>query len=170
MEKTVLVAYASKHGATAEIAEKIGEAVKKAGLQAEVKPVDDVADLGPYAAVVLGSAVYIGRWRREAVRFAKKHEAELARVPVWIFSSGPTGENDSDAFMDKGLLPKPMLPIAEHIKPRETVIFHGAIDPETVSGFDKWIVTRVKAPMDDTREWDEIEAWGTGIAEAVRGA
>lgn len=168
MDQTVLVTYASKYGATREIADKIGESIVNAGVQAEVLPVDEVADLGKYSAAVLGSAVYIGHWRKEAVRFVKKHETELAKMPVWIFSSGPTEDADTDAFMDGGRLPKAVAPVAEHIHPRDTVIFHGAIDSEQMSSFESWLLKRVKAPISDAREWEEIAAWGAGIAEAVR--
>ena len=71
MDEQVLVAYATKYGATTEIAEKIGQVLRQAGLSADVLPVDRVGDLSTYRAVVLGSAVYIGQWRKEAVRFLK---------------------------------------------------------------------------------------------------
>jgi menaquinone-dependent protoporphyrinogen oxidase len=66
MESQVLVAYATKHGATAEIAERIGQVLREADLQADVLPAERVSDLTPYRAVVLGSAVYAGQWREEA--------------------------------------------------------------------------------------------------------
>jgi menaquinone-dependent protoporphyrinogen oxidase len=69
MNRQVLVTYASKYGATAEIAEKIGEVLRQEGVPADVLPVKQVDDLTPYTAVILGSAVYIGRWRKEAVKF-----------------------------------------------------------------------------------------------------
>ena len=97
MDKQVLVAYATKHGATAEIAEKIGQVLRQAGLRTDVLPADPAfgrSDLVAYKAVVLGSAVYIGRWRKEAVKFLQANEAALAEKPVWLFSSGPTGEGD----------------------------------------------------------------------------
>ena len=94
MDVQVLVAYATKYGATAEIAEKIGQALRGAGLSADVLPADRVSDLTPYQAVVLGSAVYIGQWRKEAVKFLKANETVLAEKPVWLFSSGPSGEGD----------------------------------------------------------------------------
>jgi len=61
MDNQVLVAYATKHGATAEIADKIGQVLRQAGLRTDVLPTDHVSDLVAYKAVVLGSAVYIGK-------------------------------------------------------------------------------------------------------------
>jgi menaquinone-dependent protoporphyrinogen oxidase len=94
MDKQVLVAYATKYGATAEIAEKIGQVLRQASLHADVRPVDRVKDLAPYHAVVLGSAVYTGQWRKEAAKFLQTHETMLAQRQVWLFSSGPTGKGD----------------------------------------------------------------------------
>jgi menaquinone-dependent protoporphyrinogen oxidase len=89
MDGQVLVAYATKYGATGEIAEKIGQVLRQAGLDADVLPVEQVSDLTPYKGVVLGSAVYIGRWRKEAVKFLRTNEKMLAERLVWLFSSGP---------------------------------------------------------------------------------
>jgi menaquinone-dependent protoporphyrinogen oxidase len=86
MDKQVLVAYATKYGATAEIAEKIGQVLRQAGLRADVLPVDRVKDLTPYDAVVVGSAVYTGQWRKTAVKFLQANETALARRQVWLFS------------------------------------------------------------------------------------
>jgi len=94
MEIGILVTYASKYGAMSEIAEKIGQVLRQAGLQADVLPVNRVSDLTPYKAVVLGSAVYMGQWCKEAVAFLKTNEKLLAERPVWLFSSGLMGEGD----------------------------------------------------------------------------
>ncbi|MBE0689894.1 MAG: flavodoxin domain-containing protein, partial [Anaerolineae bacterium] len=69
MQNKALIAYASKYGATAEIAERIGQTLRESGLAAEVKPADQVDDVSKYSAVVLGSAVYAGQWRKEAATF-----------------------------------------------------------------------------------------------------
>ena len=90
----VLVAYGTKHGATAEIAEAIGKALIAAGLGVDVRRARRVRSLAPYQAVVLGSAVYAGRWRRDAMRLLRR--AELRERAVWLFSSGPVGEDKGD--------------------------------------------------------------------------
>jgi menaquinone-dependent protoporphyrinogen oxidase len=69
MDKNVLVTYASKYGATKEIAQKIGDVLRKAGLQVDVFPADGSLDITPYKAIILGSAVYVGKWQSEAVDF-----------------------------------------------------------------------------------------------------
>ena len=78
MDDQVLVVYAGKCGATAEITEKIGQVLSQADLPADVLPTDRVGDLTPYKAAVLGSAVYVGRWRKVAAKFLKANEKVLA--------------------------------------------------------------------------------------------
>ena len=94
MNAKILVAYASKYGSTKEIAEKIGQVLTDAGFAVDVLPADKVADVAPYQAVVLGSAVYSGNWRKAAANFLKANEKALAGRPLWLFSSGPTGKGD----------------------------------------------------------------------------
>jgi len=78
----VLVAYASKHGATRQIAERIGEVLRASGLDAEVRPVRSAGDPAGYDAVVLGSAVYFGAWRREGTAYVRRHRGALSGRPV----------------------------------------------------------------------------------------
>ena len=90
----VLVAAASRHESTQEIAEAIAATMTDRGIEAAAVPVEQVASLDGFDAVVLGSAVYMGRWLGEARRFARLHASELCRLPVWLFSSGPVGPAD----------------------------------------------------------------------------
>ena len=168
MEKQVLVAYATKHGATAEIAEKIGEVLHQEGLQADVLAADRAGDPGAYQAVVLGSAVYIGQWRKEAAKFLEANETALSGKPVWIFSSGPTGEGDPLELMQGWRFPGKLQPIADRIGPRDMAIFHGAADENKLGWLDKRMLKMVKAPTGDFRDWDAIAAWATAIAEALQ--
>ena len=103
MSKRVLVAYASKYGATAEIAEKIGIELESAGLNVSVEDAGKVKDLADAAFVILGSAIYYGRWRKGATKFLKKFEKQLAGIPVWFFSSGPIGEGAPGIFSMAGV-------------------------------------------------------------------
>lgn len=168
MDTQVLVAYGTKHGATAEIAEKIGEVLRQAGLRADVKAAGVAGDLIPYGAVVLGSGVYVGQWRKEAAAFLRANEGALAARPVWLFSSGPTGTGDPVELMEGWRFPKGLQPVADGIKPRDIAAFHGAIDPAKLGLIDKWMIKMVKAPVGDFRDWDAISAWATSIAEALK--
>jgi len=169
MEKQVLVTYATKYGATAEIAEKIGQVLQQAGLQTDVLPADRAGDPSAYGAVVLGSAVYIGQWRKEAAKFLKANESILAGKPVWLFSSGPTGEGDAVELVQGWRFPGKLQPIADRIQPRDIAVFHGAADANKLNALEKWMLKNVKAPAGDFRDWEAITAWATAIAEELQG-
>jgi menaquinone-dependent protoporphyrinogen oxidase len=167
MDIRVLVAYATKYGATAEIAEKIGEVLRGAGLQADVLSADRVGDLTPYKAVVLGSAVYMGQWQKKAATFLQANEKALAERPVWLFSSGPTGEGDPVQLMKGWRFPTALQPIADRIHARDTALFHGAADPKKLNLIEKWMLKNVKAPLGDFRDWNAIHAWTSAISGAL---
>jgi menaquinone-dependent protoporphyrinogen oxidase len=169
MEK-VLVAYASKHGATKGIAERIGQVLQQAGLLVDVLPAGQVRDLAPYRAVVLGSAAYMFHWRKEAVKLLKALAAAPGERPVWLFSSGPTSETDTEAFPGGVKLPKGQQPLADRIRVRDVAVFRGVSDPKTMNAFERWIMNNMKAPVGDFRQWDVIEAWAGAIAQALSGA
>jgi menaquinone-dependent protoporphyrinogen oxidase len=165
MNMKILVTYASKYGATKEIADKIGAVLQQAGLQADVCPVAGVRDLNPYQAVILGSAVYIGKWQKEAEAFLKAHEKILANRPVWLFSSGPTGTGDPVELVEGQRLPAALQPVVDRIRPRDITVFHGYINPDKVNFIEKWAVkSLVKKPMGDFRDWNMITGWAATIA------
>jgi len=168
MAKRILVAYASKRGGTAEIAERIGAGLRGAGLQVDVLPADRASDPAAYDAVALGSAVYYGNWRKEAANFIKRNEAVLAERPVWIFSSGPTGEGDPVELAKGWRLPEGQRPIIERIRPRDVALFHGVLDPAKLNPFERLIIRNVKAPAGDFRDWEAITSWAEDIAAALK--
>lgn len=158
LHNQILVTYAAKYGATAEIAEKIGQVLEQASFSVDVQPVEKVYDLTRYQVVVIGSAVYAGIWRKDAVEFLEENEKHLAELPVWIFSSGPTGQGDPVELMKRWKFPEAQQPIANRIKPREIVVFHGDLDAKKLNFAEKMIVKGVKAPLGDYRDWDVIES------------
>lgn len=167
MDKKVLVAYASKYGATEEIAERVAQALKGAGLDVEARPAEQVSDLAVYKAVVLGSAVYAGQWRKEAADFLTDNEQALAERPVWLFSSGPTGEGDPVELMKGWRFPETLQPVADRIRPRDIAFFGGEIDMKKLNLPEKLIVKGIKAPTGDYRDWEAIDAWTARIADAL---
>ncbi len=168
MDGQVLVAYGTKHGATAEIAERIGEVLRQAGLAADVVAAQNVTDVSRYQAVVLGSGVYAGQWVKAAVSFLEANEKALTERPVWLFSSGPTGEGDAVELLKGWRYPTNLQPLVDRIHARDMAVFHGVIDPKKISLFEKGIVRMVKAPTGDFRKWEVIEAWATAIAGALK--
>jgi menaquinone-dependent protoporphyrinogen oxidase len=167
MDKKILVTYASKYGATAEIARKIGDTLSDEGFTVDTLPVMEVKDISDYGAVVLGSAAYIGQWRKEAANFVRKYEAALSEKPLWLFSSGPTGKGDPVKLLDGWLSPKKLQPVIERIGPRDATVFHGIMQMDKMNAFEKFIVKRIKSPMGDFRDWEAISSWAKSIAEEL---
>ena len=168
MENKVLVAYAAKHGHTAEIAEKIGRVLKDDGLQVDIINVNKVKDIKQYTAVVVGTATYIATWRREFLRFLAANEKYLATIPVWLFSSGPMGEGDPLEVSQGWRYPENNKAYIDAIKPRDITVFQGAIDLDKMGFFEKWVIKNVKAPVGDFRDWDMITKWANSIALSLK--
>ena len=159
----VLVAYATKHGSTAEIAQAITEELTRQGIDADCRRADEVKRLDGYDAVVLGSAVYMKRWQPDARKLLRKHAGELAERPFWIFSSGPFGEHPDLSWSE----PPHVVAKAERLGVRDHVIFGGRL-PVDPSGFMERALVRDTPPeYADRRDWTDIRAWATGIAATL---
>jgi menaquinone-dependent protoporphyrinogen oxidase len=164
----VLVAYASKYGATAEIAEKIGQVLRESGSQVDVSPVKAIKNLKSYDAVILGSAAYMFRWRSDAVSFLKKNQKLLAERPIWLFYSGPLGKGDALELVKGQRFPKPLKPVIDHIKPRDTAVFHGFINMDKLNFFERFAFKKSPAMQGDFRDWDAIISWAKSIAAELK--
>jgi len=174
----ILVAYASKVGSTKGISEFVGEKLRGQGMQVDVMEAGRVRNVRDYDAFVIGSAVYMFHWLKEARQFVSKNSALLINHPVWLFSSGPVGAQPRD---DKGrdLLevsgPKELEELRALVKPRDHRVFFGALDGARLTGTigfayrlaRKSQAARESMPEGDFRDWKEIEAWVAGIAQAL---
>ena len=160
----VLVAFASKHGSTVEIAGAISDELRSQGLRVECLAADAVADVSGYDAVVIGSAVYMKRWRREARHLLHRHARELADKPFWIFSSGPFGETPDLAWAEPPKIAKE----AERLGVRDHVVFGGRLPTDPSGPIEKAMLRNTPAAAADLRDWDEIRAWARGVAGALR--
>ena len=162
----VLVAYASMHGATAEIAQAIGEELGKMGLETDVRPVAADTDVRGYGAVVLGSGIYTSHWKKEAMKFGKRNADELRRLPVWLFDSGPI---DTSADEGKTTPVKGAAKLAERIGARQHVTFGGQLGPEDVGKFASSMIAKGdKNPYGDFRNFDRIREWARAIGTQLR--
>jgi menaquinone-dependent protoporphyrinogen oxidase len=171
IQMPVLVVYASKHGATREIAERIAQTMTAAGQQAQARPVTAAGDLTGYDAAVVGSAVYMGHWQKEATQFVRRNRAVLASRPVWLFSSGPLGTEPTDAQgrdLTVAAEPRELAELTAAIHPREHRVFFGVLDPGSLGLGERAIrklpAGRTLLPEGDFRDWAQIEAWARGIA------
>lgn len=168
--KRILVSYASKYGSTREIAEAIGSRLEARGILVDVCPVEAARAIDSYDAVVLGSAVFAGRWMDAASKFATRHIDTLASKPTWLFSSGPTGEGDAEALLEGWSLPQNMEALNERIRAVDVAVFHGKLEMDDLPLYARLIVKGVKAPLGDFRQWELIEAWAEQIAEVLNPA
>jgi menaquinone-dependent protoporphyrinogen oxidase len=164
MADKVLVAYGTKYGATAEIAERIAEVLRADGLDVDLVRARRVRSMEPYGRVVIGSAVYMARWRSDALRLLRRQKRLLRERDVWLFSSGPVGE-DAAKQKDEGgrwVRPTKVQRLAEEIGAHDHAVFGGRVAEE--GGFMRRNMAKgTPAEFRDSRDWDEIEAWAKNI-------
>ena len=162
----VLIAFASKRGSTAEIADAVARAIREAGHIVDCRPADGVKNLGPYDAVVLGSAVYMKRWRGDAKHFLRKHAHELAELPFWVFSSGPVGDpaKDSDSSWYE---PPRVIERAEALGLKGHVVFGGRVPTGPKGPIERTMVDSTPPEHRDRRNWDEIRQWAQDVAREI---
>jgi menaquinone-dependent protoporphyrinogen oxidase len=149
----VLVAYASKHGSTREVAEVICATLQERGDRVELRPADDVrGSIGRPDLVVLGGAIYAGGWHHDAHRFLRKHRRELSEVPLAVFGMGPRVGTEEGWQRSRGQLDQ-ALAKRGWLTPVAVTVF-GGVDP----------VERKGDPRRDLRDWDVIRAWAGEVA------
>ena len=147
-----------------EIAEAIARGLAREELPAVVRPVADVHDLAAFDAVILGSAVYMGRWLEPARAFAADNATALRALPVWLFSSGPIGDpprpEAAKAVDVTGLM--------ETTGAQGHQLFAGRLDRHRLGFGERAVMVAFGAKDGDFRDWDAIAAWARGIAVGVR--
>lgn len=159
----VLVSAASKHGSTAGIAARIGEILESRGLDITVAHPEKAPDPSRFGVVILGSGVYAGHWLGEARELADRIANLGAKPRVWLFSSGPVGDP-----------PKPeedpvdVTPLMETTDAEEHRLFAGKLDKSSLGFGEKAIVTALRAPEGDFRDWTAIEGWANEIADSMQ--
>ncbi len=161
----ILVTVSSRPGATAEIADAIAAALVEAGHEAECQKPEDVRSLDGYDAVVIGSAIYVGRWLEPARRFTERYDAQLRARSVWLFSSGPIGEPLQPAEE-----PADGVRLLRQLGAVEHRVLAGRLNPDDLGWVERSITGMVKAPSGDFRDWDAITVWAREIAAALQEA
>lgn len=167
----ILVAVASRHGSTTDIARRLAarlddlghvttvlELAREHGREAE-------AQLERHDAVVVGSAIYESHWLRAARTFVLRNANRLQRMPVFLFSSGPIGESEH-VSIDTVKIDE-MVHAVDAIEHR---VFSGRLERAELGRLERWIVDVVRARDGDFREWDGIDHWATAIDAALRTA
>ncbi|MDX3714723.1 flavodoxin domain-containing protein [Streptomyces europaeiscabiei] len=163
MPSSVLVAYGTTNGSTAQIAEAVATVLRKEGLTADAMPARSVTSVASYEAVVVGGALYAGRWHKEARRFVRRHRRALAGRPLWFFSSGPLDATASE----KDIPPVPGVHKAmARLNVREHVTFGGCLQ----DGAKGWVARMIMrdGKGGDFRDFTAIEEWAARIATDLR--
>lgn len=164
----VLVAVASRHGSTREIAGALGRAIQEsdagraAGVTAVVAPVERQPDAGRFDAVVIGSAVYAGRWLGSGRDYVTAQTAALRARPVWMFSSGPIGAAPYPPGEAHDVAPLTAL-----VGARAHRTFPGRLETRLLDFGERAMVTAMRAPLGDFRDWTAVAGWGADIARAL---
>jgi menaquinone-dependent protoporphyrinogen oxidase len=155
MATDVLVAYATKHGSTREVAEVVAEE-----LHAELRELHELDDLEGCRAVVIGAPLYMGRWHSDARRFLKRHRTVLADVPFAVFALGPLHDSEEETLASRKQLDRALAGCSE-IRPASVAVFGGVVDPETLH------FPFSHMPAGDARDWDAIREWARGLGGAL---
>jgi menaquinone-dependent protoporphyrinogen oxidase len=161
----ILVTAASRHDATAEVAQAIAKTLERPGIEVEVRRPEEVGHLAAFDGVVLGSAIYAGHWLKPAKDLVERTSSRMRDLPIWLFSTGPIG----DPLKPEGL-PVDVAPMLQQSGAREHRLFGGRLDKQELGFGEKAIVRMVGAAEGDYRPWDEIEAWAKEIAATLYNA
>ena len=168
MKKRVLVTYASRCGSTGGVAEALGQVLCAMGTPVDVRLVKSVKDLSPYQAVIVGSAIRMGKWLPEAVAFVKNNRDVLARLPVAYFvvcltMKEDTAENRSKvkAYLD------PVRKEAPKVRPAAIGLFPGVVNFSKLSFVDKMILKAKGVSEGDYRDWTAIKAWASTVGPTL---
>jgi len=167
----ILVAHASKYGTTEGIAEFIGEKLRKGGFSVDVSDVSSAAGLSGYDAYVVGSALFMGHWMKEAKEFVSKNRSILASRPIWILSSGPTGTKLTDKKgrdLREVSGPSELDDLQSWVYACDHKVFFGAFFADRLKGTAALFARMIpEEDQGDFRNWPEIAAWAITISSAL---
>jgi menaquinone-dependent protoporphyrinogen oxidase len=161
MPERVLVAYASRSGSTAEIAQAIGKEFIAAGYAADITEMNNVSSLSGYQGVVIGAPLYMGNLVRDVVKFVGRHKDVLTTLPVASFAVGLTPVSEQVGNVDHAMecLHTSLSPI----KPVGTILFAGRLDPAKLGFIQRKMMEFGKVPSGDFRDWKLISAWARDL-------
>ncbi len=171
MENNILVAYASTHGSTQEVAEVIAEALRDQGLTVDLQLARDVRKLDGYSAVVLGAPLYIFHLHKDALRFLSRNwEAFTSGLPIAIFAGGPFGKGDEEEYKEVQRELNQELAKFPRLKPVAVEIVGGRFDPARLRFPWNLIPALRQMPPNDLRDWPAIRAWAASLVELFQPA
>ncbi len=167
MTTSVLVAFATRYGSTQEVAEFVAETLREGGQSVELHPAQQVKDLSPYQAVVLGAPLIIGKWHKHAHQFLAQNYNALLQRPIVIFALGPLSPNEAEMQGSRQQLEKE-LEQYPWLKPVAMEMFVGKYDPASLGIGHKLLTMLPATPLSgklasDNRNWSAIRTWAKDL-------
>jgi len=198
MRKHILVAYGTKSGSTAEVAEAIGQAMVSAEVAVDVRSAHEVLSTAGYDAVVLGGPRVSTIWHPDTIDFLDRLGPELAGKPVAYFITSMTLTQSAEervgtipifqdpaharppriagklGFMEKQSTPaaylEPVLQKAPDIVPMQVAFLAGKLDYAKLDFVTRTLFKVVlRMQPGDLRNWEFIHSWARGLAEVLAG-
>lgn len=157
----VLIASGSKYGSTREVAQVIGKELVVLGFEVDIMDAHDVLSVVAYDAVIVGSAVYGGLWRRDAEELMRDHAPVLRHREVWTFSVG------IETIVSEGQPKDEAYKLADTVNAHEHKRFTGALDPAKLNVGEKALIRALDPPLGDFRDFAEIRAWAQSIGATL---
>jgi len=158
----VLVTTGSKYGSAREVGQAIAEELRTEGFEVDYLDCAEVLSVTPYDAVVVGSAVYGGLWRRDAEDVVKNFTKELQDRDVWTFSVG------IETVVQEGQPKDEAYGLAEKIRAHEHHRFAGSINPEKLNVGEKALIRALDPPLGDFRDFAEVREWAQAIGARLQ--
>ena len=160
----VLVAYATKSGSAQGVAERIGETLTEQGAEVEVRSVKERLDVTSYDAVVLGSAIRMGKWLKGATSFAEKNREALSKIPTAYFLVCLTLAKEPEKLDEVAAYLDPVRESIPEIKPVGVGLFAGGFYPNKLSLLPRTILSKMGSVEGDHSDPEAIKAWAEEIA------
>lgn len=155
----LLVAYATRAGSTAEIAEFIGKVLREAGAEVDVLPLKQVRNLSGYSGAILGSAIRMGRVLPELVKFVRTHATALSQMPLIYFNVNMTLMDDTPE--NRAIVDSYFNPLRAICEPLRVGAFAGRMDYSRLGWLLRFVFSKNKEqiPEGDWINWESIRAW-----------
>ncbi len=169
MSINVLVAYASTHGSTQEVAQAIAETLRNHDITVDLQPARNVRSLNEYDAVVLGAPLYILHLHKDAQRFLSRHRKALTGgLPLAIFAGGPFGKGDESEWLEVRKQLDADLAKVPWLTPVAVEVVGGRFDPAKLRFPWNLIPALKQQPANDLRDWEAIRAWACRLATQLQ--
>jgi len=171
MEIKVLVAYASTHSSTQEVAEVVAATLREHGLTVDLQSARNVRTLEGYRAVVLGAPLYMFHLHKDALRFlSRRQKAITSGLPVAVFAGGPIETDNGKEWQETRRQLDQELAKFPWFRPVAVEVVGGRFDPARLRFPWNLIPALKQRPPSDLRDWEAIRGWASTLAAQLQPA